>query len=205
MLTRLLFGLGNGALRQFFKTQWPTVVYNVTGVRGAPWSDQPADGLQLLTLDRRLRLDTHERARVQNGDTSEWDFTLLTKILMRSSLQFVAHGSVEFTELDKLRQIRNTSIGHVSDAALSTAQFTADWQDACDALKHFGVTSVDIAALRAGKLLLLPFSLYFKFLRRVNSPLFRNPPLFSLLDKVSSVVICSSLSPLLHMSSLTID
>ena len=159
MLTRLLFDLGNGALRQFFKTQWPTVVYNVTGVRGAPWSDQPADGLQLLTLDRRLRLDPHERAKVQNGDTSEWDFTLLTKILMRSSLQFVAHGSVEFTELDKLRQVRNTSIGHVKDAALSIAQFTTDWQDACDALKHFGVTSVRIAAVRAGKLLVLPFSL----------------------------------------------
>ena len=98
----------------------------------------------MLAVDRRLRFDPHELPKVQAGDTNEWDFTILTKILMRSSLAFVAHGSPEFTDLDKLRTIRNSLIGHAREARVSAGGYAIAWKDACDVLQHFGADHRDI-------------------------------------------------------------
>ena len=122
----------------------------VTGALGTAWSDLPCDGIQLLTIDRRLRLDAHELPKVQAGNTKEWDFTILTKVLMHSSLGFVGLHSPEYVELVKLRNIRNSLIGHAWEARLPDAVYNPAWQDASNALKVFGADHGDIADIILG-------------------------------------------------------
>ena len=150
-LTCLLFNVGNKTLRQFFKSNWSGKLYSAAGFTGTAWSDLPADGHQLLAVDRGLRLDKNERKKVQSGDTLRWDFTILTKILMHSSLGFVVPASDEYTMLDTLRQTRNTLIGHASEASIPEGVFTSTWADTTSILKHFGASQVEIISVKLGR------------------------------------------------------
>ena len=144
-LVCLLFNVGTKTLQQFLKSQWPRVLCNSTGRIDKVRSDQPVDGDQLLNPD--------ELAQVQSGQISKWDFTILIKVLMHSSLNFVKHGSKEFTKLAKLWEIRSNLLEHVKKASLPTALFTEPYQQACDILKSFRASRQAIDDVQAGMFL----------------------------------------------------
>ena len=151
-MLNLLFDVGNKALRKFFKSRWPVVLYNATGCIGTSWSDLPSDGHQLLTVDTTLRLQsTYELPKVQNGDTNEWDFTILCKVLIHSSLQFVPFGSVEYDKMIQLQTLRNSLLCHAREPKLTDIEFKKAWQDASNALIQFGVQHQEIANITTGK------------------------------------------------------
>lgn len=144
-LVCLLFNVGTKTLQQFIKSQWLRVLCHSTGQIGAARSDQPVDVDQLL--------EPNELDKVQSGDISEWNFTVLIKVLIHSSLNFVEHGSEEFTKLGKLWEIRTNLLEHVEKASLPTALFKEPYQQACDILKSFGASDQVIDAVQAGRFL----------------------------------------------------
>ena len=125
---------------------------------GVAWCDKPEDGARFLALVTGLKLASHEKAAVQNGNTNEWDLTLLVKLLMHSKFAppspgFVLPYSQEYDWLDEIREIRNTLIGHAKETFLPKAEFSAAWQGASDILEKFGATKEEIAAVQNGKFL----------------------------------------------------
>lgn len=126
------------------------VLYNATGRAGTAWSDLPADGLQFLSVDTTLRLESHELLKVRDGDTSKWDLTILCKVLIHSSLQFVLRGSPEYRELIQLRTLRNSVVGHATKPELTHIEFNQAWQDASNALMQFGVQHQETANIITG-------------------------------------------------------
>lgn len=69
---------------------------------------------------------------------------------MYSSLLFVAHGSVDYIKLTKLLKLRDGLICHAGNPELSDIEFSQAWQDACDALVHFGVGREEIVNITTG-------------------------------------------------------
>lgn len=148
-LVCLLSNVGTETLQQFLKSQWPAVLRDSTGQIHEDRSDLPDDH----DHDHDQRLNEYERAKVESGKISKWDFTILIKVLMHSSLNFVKRGSEEFKMLDKLWKISTNLLKHVEKASLPTALFTGPYQQACDILKSFGASDQAIDDVQAGRFL----------------------------------------------------
>ena len=78
---------------------------------------------------------------LKTGDVQQWDTTILCKIFLFSKLKF-DKDSPEFTEINKIREIRNNYFAHLKSMSCSGDQFETTVAKVKCALKNlFGVAT----------------------------------------------------------------
>jgi hypothetical protein len=149
-LTLLLFRLGNTKLREYLKSQWPSVYLKANGTMPAPWTDIRSDAAALKKIGKLRFQFKNQENKFDSGNTDEWDFSLLSLVLLNGSLGFVAASSIESKALKELKEIRNNLIGHAPDAKIPNTVFKTQWATACKALEKFNATQEEFTAVKKG-------------------------------------------------------
>ncbi|PFX18986.1 Sterile alpha motif domain-containing protein 9-like [Stylophora pistillata] len=91
------------------------------------WSNQPSDA---VTFDKgKMKLSKDEQVSFNKGNIKEWDFSLMTTVLLYSKscvLEIVKREGYE-AALKELKKCRNKLLGHPSTDAMSDAEFSYFW------------------------------------------------------------------------------
>jgi hypothetical protein len=132
--------VGNPCLRIYFKNQW-----NAVGGY-APWTDCAQNGADLL---RKFKPLPYEKDKVQSGDTSTWDLSLIVKALLQSRPPFVSAANL-VAALKTLKDMRN-NLCHSPVPKIETTDFSKLWSDACNALSLFGAKTEDFKKAKKGE------------------------------------------------------
>ena len=91
------------------------------------WTNKPSDA---SGIDRRkMKLTKEEEDSFNKGDINEWDFSLMTKVLLNSrSCVLEINKTPDFTcALQELRIARNRLLGHPSTESMSDDDFKTLW------------------------------------------------------------------------------
>jgi len=120
-MTHIVHNIVPEGLRMVFKREWDSL-YSATA-RGR-WKDTPQNGKDFLSLEsRRSRTrNANLQAKIQNGNTKEWDsstlfFALLDSVSIGTTLKPLVRKDVY-----DLRCIRNELV-HLSKAELTDVEF----------------------------------------------------------------------------------
>ena len=133
-------------LRKYFKREWNKRYQ----VKFGAWDNTPVSGLQLFHAEKPRARPTKSmlQSKFQNGDTSQWDCTVLfDAILFSNSIGSSLNPSAK-TALDNLRDIRNKKLGHIIKATFSNAEFQSIVNDIEDAFKILGIPVHDLTEIR---------------------------------------------------------
>ena len=129
-------------LREYFKQEWNSRYQASLGA----WDDTNVSGQQLFNKERPS--DKLLRSKFQQGDTSEWDCTVLFAAI-RSSRCIGSHLNPTIrTALDDLRTIRNQVVGHATEATLTDAEFQTMFSDVENSFKTLGIPVHDLTQIR---------------------------------------------------------
>ncbi len=118
-------------LRQYFKDKWDETYHNNN------WDDTSKSSQFLVSLiPSNVKKNPHNKRNVDylktNGDTSDWDPTLLFFVLLYSGLQLItpcrkkAQRNIPLFDsevIDILREIRNGCFAHLKDMSLPSVEF----------------------------------------------------------------------------------
>lgn len=91
------------------------------------WSNQPSDAAAFKK--GKMSLSKHEQVSFNEGNIKEWDFSLMTTVLLFSescALEIVKRPGYE-TALTVLKECRNKLIGHPSTDRMSDTDFGYYW------------------------------------------------------------------------------
>jgi hypothetical protein len=141
-LTLLLLRVGNANLRLYFKNKWDsTAAYT-------PWTDCAHNGADLVRL-RNPKILNYEKIKVNSGDTSTWDLSLIVKILLNTCPPLVPEANRR-KALEQLRDMRN-SLCHAAVVKIKKPDFINLWERACNVLSMFGAKSGDFKKVKKGE------------------------------------------------------
>ena len=124
-------------LRSIFKQEWNSRYQLSFGA----WDDTNSSGQQLFNLEKtRSRPNKNVyQLKFQNGDTSQWDCSVLfDAILYSNSIGKNALIPAIQSEVDNLRKIRN-EIKHSTDGKLTDAEFQRMTQSVKNSFKVLGL------------------------------------------------------------------
>ena len=74
--------------------------------------------------------------KMKSGNEKEWDITILCKIFLYSELKLIDKNTSEYTEIDKIRKIRNDCFAHPESMSCSDNDFKATVQKVKSAAKN---------------------------------------------------------------------
>lgn len=97
-----------------------------------------------------MHLDKYEEASFKNGNIEEWDFTLMTTVLLfstRCKLE-VRKRPGHVTALRELKKCRNMLLGHPSSELMSDEDFNYFWPLLSRNFIALGADPDDIAQLK---------------------------------------------------------
>ncbi|KAJ7391758.1 hypothetical protein OS493_016045 [Desmophyllum pertusum] len=134
---KLVYGVGLRALRKLFLEINPT------------WSNQPSDA---AGFDKgKMKLSKEEEAIFNNGNVKEWDFSLMTTVLLYSkicALEISKKPGYDIA-LQKLKKCRNKLLGHPSSDGMSDDDFNKTfWPLLSTHFVTLGADPDDIAAIK---------------------------------------------------------
>lgn len=91
------------------------------------WSNQPSDAAGFNKWNMKLTKD--EEVIFNNGNIKEWDFSLMTTVLLfsKSCALEISKRPRYKTALQKLKKHRNKLLGHPSTEMMSDADFNHYW------------------------------------------------------------------------------
>ena len=132
---KLIYGVGLRALRSLFMDINPS------------WSNQPLDA---ACFDKgTMKLKKEQEALFNKGDINEWDFSLMTTVLLYSKI-----CSVEISKkpdfapaLRELRKCRNSLLGHPSTERMSESDFNTFWPLLSDNFIKLGADPTEVAEI----------------------------------------------------------
>ena len=130
---KLVYGVGLRALRMLFMDINPS------------WTNKPSDA---SGIDRgKMKLTKEEEDSFNKGDINEWDFSLMTKVLLNSrSCVLEINKRPDFTRaLQELRIARNRLLGHPSSESMSDDDFKTLWPHLSSNFVVLGANESDIA------------------------------------------------------------
>ena len=130
---KLVYGVGLRALRMLFMDINPS------------WTNKPSDA---SGIDRRkMKLTKEEEDSFNKGDINEWDFSLMTKVLLNSrSCVLEINKRPDFTRaLQELRIGRNRLLGHPSTESMSDDDFKTLWPHLSRNFVVLGADESDVA------------------------------------------------------------
>ncbi|KAK2570123.1 hypothetical protein P5673_004878 [Acropora cervicornis] len=132
---KLIYGVGLRALRKLFMEINPS------------WSNQPSDAAAFDKGTMHLKKD--EEAVFNRGDINEWDFSLMTTVLLYSQsckLQMNQRPDQPLA-LRELRNHRNKIIGHPSTEKMREEEFNTMWPILSKNFVTLGVDEGDVAEI----------------------------------------------------------
>lgn len=133
---KLVYGVGLQALRKLFKEIHPD------------WSNTPGDA---AALDKgKMHLGREEEACFKKGNIEEWDFSLMTSVLLfstRCTLEISRRPGYDIA-LQELKKCRNRLLGHPFTDRMSDADFNHYWPLLSKNFITLGADSYAIAVLK---------------------------------------------------------
>ena len=132
---KLIYGVGLRALRKLFMEINPS------------WSNQPSDAAAFDKGTMHLKKD--EEAVFNRGDINEWDFSLMTTVLLYSQsckLQMNQRPDQPLA-LRELRNHRNKIIGHPATEKMRDEEFNTMWPILSKNFVTLGVDEGDVAEI----------------------------------------------------------
>ncbi len=132
---KLVYGVGLRALRKLFIEINPT------------WSNQPSDA---AAFDKwKMKLSKEEEVSFNNGDINEWDFSLMTTVLLYSKSCALAMNQRPgcARALQELKTCRNRLLGHPSTDRMSDVDFDTLWPQLSDYFVTLGAEPDEIAEI----------------------------------------------------------
>ena len=112
------------------------------------WSNQPSDA---AALDKgRMHLGKEEEATFKKGNIHEWDFSLMTSVLLfstRCKLEISKRPGYDIA-LQELKKCRNKLLGHPSTDRMSDADFNYYWPLLSSNFITLGADPQDIEVLK---------------------------------------------------------
>jgi len=131
-----VYGVGLRALRELFKQIHPS------------WSNTPGDA---AVLDKgKMCFGREEEACFRRGKIEEWDFSLMTSVLLFSTkcaLEISRRPGYDLA-LRELKKCRNKLLGHPSTDRMSDSEFNYYWPLLSKNFITLGADSYAIAALK---------------------------------------------------------
>ncbi|PFX20623.1 Sterile alpha motif domain-containing protein 9-like [Stylophora pistillata] len=130
---KLVYGVGLRALRNLFMDINPL------------WTNEPSDA---AGVDRgKMKLTKEEEASFNKGDIKEWDFSLMTKVLLNSRrCALEISKRPDYTRaLQELRIARNRFLGHPSTELMSDDDFNTLWPHLSSNFVVLGANESDVA------------------------------------------------------------
>ena len=127
-LAKIILEVIPGNLRILFENEWNKKFQN------NPWDNTPASGSFMVKEINKtgVKLQPGIKKALDTGDKSQWDPTTLFFVLLYSELKIIPKTrsptqrkpplSVS-EEIDKLRDIRNGSFGHLASASIDDANY----------------------------------------------------------------------------------
>ncbi len=108
-------------LRSIFKQEWDKRYKATLG----EWKDEPCNGLDFYNAEspRNQRRNANLLATMINGDTTEWDCTMLFYAILYSDCIGPGLSTVVQSNVDDLRRFRNEEFAHMPQGKLSDADF----------------------------------------------------------------------------------
>ena len=133
-------------LRKYFKREWNTRYQ----ARFGAWDDTSVSGLQLFHAEKTRARPSKKmlQSKFQDGDTNQWDCTVLFDAIRFSNSIGSSLTPAIKTALDNLRDIRNKKLGHIIKATFSDAEFETIVNDIEDAFKTLGIPIHDLTQIR---------------------------------------------------------
>ena len=129
---KLVYGVGLRALRNLFMEINPA------------WTNQPSDAAR---FDKwKMKLNKDEEASFNKGDINEWDFSLMTTVLLYSkSCALEINKRPDYARtLQELKISRNKLLGHPSTERMSDVEFNTLWPQLSNNFVTLGADQDDI-------------------------------------------------------------
>ena len=136
------FNLVPVGLRQIFRNEWD-FLYKTTPL--GEWKDTPQNGRDFCNIESRRSRTRNARtlAKIQNGNTAEWDCTCLFFAILYSDSIGTTLSPAISKDVDDLRQFRN-DIAHISEAELTDTDFKSNVGKVIAAFTSLGLPINDI-------------------------------------------------------------
>ena len=112
------------------------------------WSNQPSDA---AAFDRgRMKLNKEEEVNFNNGNINEWDFSLITTVLLysRQCALEIAKRPGNDIALRELKNLRNRLLGHPSTDQMSDEDFDVFWPVLSAHFVTLGADANEIAEIK---------------------------------------------------------
>ena len=133
---KLIYGVGLRALRKLFMEIHPS------------WSNVPGDA---AGLDKgAMKLGKEEECSFNTGNINEWDFSLITSVLLfskRCALEISKRAHHE-DSLRDLKVYRNKLLGHPSNDKMSDSDFNSFWPNLHSNFVTLGASPDEIAEIK---------------------------------------------------------
>ncbi|XP_028403174.1 uncharacterized protein LOC114525915, partial [Dendronephthya gigantea] len=133
-------------LRDFFIHEWNKRYQASLGA----WDDTNVSGSQLFNLEKkRARPNkTMLQSKFQNGDTNEWDCTVLFDAILYSNSIGGSLSTTEKTEIDILRKLRNEITHNIPDKTLTNKDFQTMTTKVENALGALGLSMNEVVRIK---------------------------------------------------------
>ncbi|XP_028414922.1 uncharacterized protein LOC114538010 [Dendronephthya gigantea] len=133
-------------LRDFFIQEWNKRYQASLGA----WDDTNVSGSQLSNLEKKRRRPnkTMLQSKFQNGNTNEWDCTVLFDAILYSKSIGCSLSTTEKTEIDILRKLRNEITHNVPDKTLTNKDFQTMTTKVENALGALGLSINEVVRIK---------------------------------------------------------
>lgn len=153
-MSRIITDIVSEGLRTIFQQEWNRRHQATLGA----WDNTPISGQELFNFEKRRPRAKQHLAKFKNGNTNEWDCTVLfDAILYSNSISKVLPNPSIQKEVENLRIMRN-SILHVPVGQLPDAAFENASKKVRKSFKVLG-----LSATRIDKIMAELYSIFFLF------------------------------------------
>ncbi|XP_028414174.1 uncharacterized protein LOC114537236 [Dendronephthya gigantea] len=134
-------------LRDFFIQEWNKRYQASLGA----WDDTNVSGSQLFNLEKKRRRPnkTMLLSKFQNGNTNEWDCTVLFDAILYSKSIGGSLSTKEKTEIDILRKLRNEITHNIPDKTLTNKDFQTMTTTVENALGALGLSINEVVRIKS--------------------------------------------------------
>ncbi|XP_028414907.1 uncharacterized protein LOC114537996, partial [Dendronephthya gigantea] len=133
-------------LRDFFIQEWNKRYQASFGA----WDDTNVSGIQLFNLEKKRTRPskTMLQSKFQNGNTNNWDCTVLFDAILYSNSIGGSLSTTEKTEIDILRKLRNEITHNIPDKTLTNKDFQTMTTKVENALGALGLSINEVVRIK---------------------------------------------------------
>ena len=136
-------------LREIFKREWDKLYKTTKG----EWKDEPRNGMDFYNGEspRKQKRNAHLLATMKNGNSGEWDCTMLFYAILFSDCVGPGLSAIVRKNVDDLRNFRNEEFAHMPQGSLSEIDFQNAISKVDVAFQALSLPTVKIQDLKCQK------------------------------------------------------